>query len=260
MLRLFRMALALPRFRPALVAWRSSAFGVALLLLGCAGGDEVAARAASSVGSVRLLLALLLGAGLSFAGSLPMTGPLALLVLDRAVARERASAFWIACAGALVEGGIAGAIGTLLPLVLRHSTAIVLVARVGGAVVILAVGVSLLVRPQMVTELKTERKRESFVAGLLATALNPTLIATWTVTVTALNANGLLDGGLRAGSIFGAGVAAGVLGWCGLVLWLSRADWTERLGRYRTRLGRSIGGILVLVAVLILLRVVFGGN
>jgi len=279
---LSRMVLAARRSRSALVWWRLHLLGklpvrkrllgklpvglswlcfAALCLgaIGCGRGDEVAARAANSVGSVRLALAFLLGAGLSFAGSLPMTGPLSLLVLDRAVVRQRGSAFWIGCAGAIVEGAIAGAVGTLLPLVLRHSATIVLVARVGGALVILGVGVSLLVRPQMVTELKTDRKRESFVAGLLATALNPTLIATWTVTVTALNANGLLDGGLHAGSIFGAGVAAGVLGWCALVLWLSHANWTERLGRYRTRLGRSIGGILVLVSVGILLRVAFGG-
>lgn len=226
-----------------------------LLCCSCASEDEVVARAAHTEGWLRLLLALLLGLLLSFFGSLPMTGPLALLVLDRAVTRQRASAFWIAGAGAMVEGVIAGAVGTLLPLVLRHSTTIVLVARVAGALVILIVGMSLLLRPQLVAQLRTDQKRQSLMAGVLATALNPTLLATWTVTVTALNANGLLDGGLAAGSAFAVGVTAGVIAWCGLLLWVSRAGWTDKLVNSRAKLGRGIGGFLVLVGLAIFVRV-----
>src|SRR5687767_13271145 len=135
-----------------------------------------------------MLTALALGFGLAFVGSAPMTGPLALLVLDRVIVLQRGSAFWIALAGSLVEGFIALVIGTFLPLVLQHSQTIVLLARVSGALVICAVGVTLLARPGVLDAIKTERKRQSFLAGFLATALNPTLLATWTVAVTALHA------------------------------------------------------------------------
>lgn len=201
-----------------------------------------------------MLTALVLGFGLAFVGSVPMTGPLALLVLDRVIVQQRASAFWIALAGALVEGCIAGAIGTFLPLVLQHSQLIVLLARVSGALVIFAVGVTLLVRPGVLDAIKTDRKRQSFLAGFLATALNPTLLATWTVAVTALHANGLLGGGYRAGLAFGAGVGAGALGWFVLILLLARRWSPQRAAAYRGGIVRVVGVILILLGAVVFIR------
>lgn len=202
-----------------------------------------------------MLTALVLGFGLAFVGSAPMTGPLALLVLDRVIVLQRVSAFWIALAGALVEGFIAAVLGTFLPLVLRHSQTIVILARVSGALVIFAVGVTLLLRPGVVDSIKTECKRQSFLAGFLATALNPTLLATWTVAVTALHANGLLAGGYRIGLAFGAGVGVGALAWFVLVLLLARRWSPERAAAYRGALARAVGVILILLGAIVLIRV-----
>jgi threonine/homoserine/homoserine lactone efflux protein len=201
-----------------------------------------------------MLTALALGFGLAFVGSVPMTGPLALLVLDRAIVRQRASAFWIALAGSLVEGLIAAGIGTFLPLVLQHSQTIVLLARVSGALVIFAVGVTLLVRPGVLDAIKTERKRQSFLAGFLATALNPTLLATWTVAVTALHANGLLPGGYRTGLAFGVGVGAGAVAWFALILLLARRWSPRRASAYRGALARAVGVILILLGAIVFIR------
>lgn len=201
-----------------------------------------------------MLTALALGFGLAFVGSAPMMGPLALLVLDRALVLQRASAFWIALAGALVEGFIAAVIGTFLPLVLQHSHAIVLLARVTGALVICAVGVTLLVRPQVLGAIKTQRKRHSFLAGFLATALNPTLLATWTVVVTALHESGLLAGGYRSGVAFGTGVASGALAWFVLILVIATRWSPRRAATYRGALARAVGVILILVGAIVLIR------
>jgi threonine/homoserine/homoserine lactone efflux protein len=194
-----------------------------------------------------LLVALGLGAGLAFIGSIPMTGPLALLVLDRIIALQRRAALWIALAGALVEGTIAAVVATLLPLVLRHSETIVQLARLSGAIVIFAVGATLALRPELLESIKTERKRQSFAAGFLTTALNPTLLATWTVTVTALHANGLLDGTSWTGLTFGVGVALGAVGWFLLVLVLARGTRLTRLRLHRAGFGRSVGVLLALL-------------
>ncbi len=199
-------------------------------------------------------MALVLGFGLSFIGTAPMAGPLALLVLDRALAAQRAAAFWISLAGALVEGVVAGAVATFLPLVLPHSGAIVQLARLSGALVIFVVGAALVLYPGVLEAIKTERKRQSFVAGFLATALNPTLLATWTVTVTALHASELLRGGWLAGLAFGAGVAVGALAWFAVILWLSRYGSLNRLTRYRPVFGRAIGVILVVVGAALFIR------
>jgi len=247
---------------------RAQGAGLALLaalLVGCAKGEhqvgvQLVEQVAQTPGSWRLLLALLLGFGLSLLGSLPMTGPLALIVLDRVVSGQRRSAFWIACSGALVEGVIAAAIAAFLPLVLEHSTSIVRIARVSGAAVIFAVGLVLVFRPQTVTQLETQNKNQSLMVGFLATSLNPTLLATWTIAVTALHANGLLDGGYREGPLFGGGVVLGVLAWFGALVLLGRLGSPERMNRYRGALGRSVGVLLLLVSVLTFLRAFDGSD
>jgi hypothetical protein len=88
----------------------------------------------------------------------------------------------------------------------------------------------------------------------LATALNPTLLATWTVTVTALHANELLNGGWLAGLLFGAGVAAGALAWFAVILWLSRYGSLNRLTQYRPLFGRAIGVVLAVVGAALFVR------
>jgi len=239
-----------------LVLWLS----LGISLLACNTSPEVLARAASTVGPTRLLLALLLGFALSLAASLPMSGPLALLVLDRTLMGERAAAFWITLAGALVEGCIAAGIGSLLPLVLQHSSRIVLFARSSGALVILVVGVALLLRPGALSGVETQRRSQSLLAGFLTTALNPTLLATWTIAVTALHANGLLDGGVQSGLLFGAGVVLGVLAWFFVLLRLARTASPVRMTRYRSAIGRSIGALLLFVSALTFLRIALGGD
>ncbi len=206
-----------------------------------------------------LLVAFGLGAGLAFVGSIPMTGPLALLVLDRLIAAQTRAALWIALAGALVEGVIAAAVATLLPLVLRHSEAIVGYARLSGALVIFGVGMTLAIRPELLESIKTDRKRQSFTAGFLTTALNPTLLATWTVTVTALHANGLLEGELGVGLMFGLGVSAGAIGWFLLIWLLLRYKRPQLLTRHRTAFGRGIGVVLAALGALLFARAAWPG-
>lgn len=208
---------------------------------------------AQAGGASSILLVLGLGFVLSLLGSLPMTGPLALLVLDRVMGGQRRSALWIALSGALVEGIIAAIVATLLPLVLRHSTSLVQVGRVSGAVVIFIVGLGLVLRPQTVSEIETHHRGQSLLVGFLATSLNPTLVATWTIAVTALHANELLEGGFWEGQAFGAGVVLGVLAWFGVLLALARLSAPERLRHYRGALGRSVGGILLVVGAVTLL-------
>lgn len=203
-----------------------------------------------------LLLPLGLGGGLAFVGSVPMTGPLALLVIDRLLGAQRRAALWIAAAGALVEGFIAALVATLLPLVLRHSEVIIRGARTSGALVIFGVGVTLAIRPELLSAIKTEHKRQSFTAGFLSTALNPTLLATWTVAVTALHDAGLLRGGPGAGLAFGVGAGAGSLGWFVLLALLARQLPVWRLTRHRARLGRAIGVVLAVVGAVLFARAV----
>jgi threonine/homoserine/homoserine lactone efflux protein len=195
-----------------------------------------------------MLEALVLGFGLSFVGSIPMTGPLALLVIDRVIALQRRAAFWIAFAGAVVEALVAAAVATFLPLLLPRSDTIIRFARSSGALVIFAVGVLLLVRPHLLSTIKTEHHHHSLLAGVLATALNPTLLATWTVIVTSLHSSGTIDGGYPSGLSFGFGVGSGALAWFVLVIVLARRfSVLQQFTHRRVELARTVGVLLMLV-------------
>lgn len=202
-----------------------------------------------------MLEALVLGFGLSFVGSIPMTGPLALLVLDRIIAVQRAAAFWIAVAGALVEAVVAGAVATFLPLLLPRSELVIRFARSSGALVIFGVGVLLMIRPELLTAIKTERKQHSLLAGFLATALNPTLLATWTVIVTSLHSSGVLAAGYLSGLAFGLGVGGGALAWFFVVILLSNRFRLQQLTNHRLELGRAVGVLLMLVGGALLIQI-----
>jgi threonine/homoserine/homoserine lactone efflux protein len=202
-----------------------------------------------------MLEALIMGFGLSFVGSIPMTGPLALLVVDRIISTQRAAAFWIAVAGALVEAVVAAAVATFLPLLLPRSESLIWIARSSGALVIFSVGVVLMVRPQLLSAIKTERKEHSLLAGFLTTALNPTLLATWTVIVTSLHSSGMLSAGYVSGLAFGLGVGAGALGWFIAVIVLSSRFRFQRLIEHRLELGRIVGVLLMLVGGAILIQI-----
>lgn len=203
-----------------------------------------------------VLLTFGLGSALAFLGSVPMTGPLALLVLDRLLTAQRRAAVWIAFAGALVEGFIAALVATLLPLVLRHSESIVRHARLSGSLVIFAVGMTLTVRPDLLDAIKTDRKRQSFSAGFLTTALNPTLLATWTITVTALHDADLVEGGFQSGLAFGFGALTGAFGWFVLLALIARRIPVASLTRHRATFGRAIGIILAVLGAALFARAV----
>lgn len=201
-----------------------------------------------------MLTAFVLGFVLAFLGSVPMTGPLALLVLDRILAAQRASAFWIAFAGSLVEAVVAAFVAILLPRFLVHSDAVVRWTRQSGAVLIFGIGVMLMARPEVLAAIKTDRRQHSLVAGFLTTALNPTLFATWTVTVTALHASGAFDPGRDPGVAFGGGVGTGALAWFVLLIALARRFRLERLTKYRRELGRGLGVVLALLGAFLFFR------
>jgi threonine/homoserine/homoserine lactone efflux protein len=57
------------------------------------------------------------------------------------------------------------------------------------------------------------QKRRGFVLGASVTLLNPTIIASWTVVVTAAHGAGVLVPGLLPAVGFALGVGVGVVGW-----------------------------------------------
>ena len=84
---------------------------------------------------------------IAFVGSVPIAGPLAALVLDRAMKGDRRGGLSLALGGALVEASYAFGAALLFPVVVAHSGTVILATRGVGAVLIGICGLVLLVHP-----------------------------------------------------------------------------------------------------------------
>jgi threonine/homoserine/homoserine lactone efflux protein len=190
-----------------------------------------------------LLLALLVGATMGFVGSMPVAGPVAVLVLERGLIRRGREGLGIALGAACGESVYAflaawgiGAVFAAYPRVLP-------ISRLVGAGVLVVVGVYLATRRRTASPpprgVPAEgQKRRGFVLGASLTLANPTIIASWTVAVTAAHGAGLLVSGPLPATAFAVGVGFGIAGWFATMLRLLsrfqrglRAETVDRLLR-----------------------------
>jgi threonine/homoserine/homoserine lactone efflux protein len=172
----------------------------------------------------QIVLAILVGAVMGFVGSMPIAGPVAVIVLERGMVRRQREGLGIALGAAAGESLYAflaawgvGAILSAHPHVLPFS-------RLLGAGVLVALGIYLAVRrsrPQDETRSHTEvvgQRRRGALLGASLTLLNPTIIASWTVAVAAVHSTGLLAFGVTAAVGFALGVGLGIVGWFATML------------------------------------------
>jgi threonine/homoserine/homoserine lactone efflux protein len=171
-----------------------------------------------------LALALTSGVVMGFVGSMPVAGPVAVLVLERGLIRRAREGLGIALGSAASETVYAffacwgvGAVVAAYPAVLP-------VSRLFGAAVLIALGITLATRrhrppPERTVETPQRgQKRRGFVLGASLTLLNPTIIASWTVVVTAAHGAGLLEPGLWPAIAFAVGVGLGIVAWFAVLL------------------------------------------
>lgn len=165
-----------------------------------------------------ILLPILLGFGIAFVGSMPIAGPLAVLVVRRATEREYRSAFFVTLGGALAEALVALVVGITFPLLGSLVANVVQLARGVGAAVLLAAGLLLLVRPQIGSGVRPRRRHTSIFVGMAAAGMNPTIVATWLLVLTSLYGVGWLSLSYTSALLFALGVLGGVVAWFSLLL------------------------------------------
>jgi threonine/homoserine/homoserine lactone efflux protein len=193
-----------------------------------------------------LLVALLLGFGLAFVGSVPMSGPVAVLFLARLLNAERLAALLVALGGAVVEAGYAFGVASLLPRLVGRTHVVVLVSLALGSVVVTTLGAVLFARPNILHQAADTSARRGFLRGALSSLFNPTLIATWTVAVSTLYANGWLSKHVSSAAGLAFGVALGSLTWFATLLAITKARPFHVTPTLRTKLLRAMGSLLVL--------------
>jgi threonine/homoserine/homoserine lactone efflux protein len=171
-----------------------------------------------------LVLALMAGAAMGFIGSMPIAGPVAVLVLERGLVRRGREGLGIALGAAAGESVYAFFASWGVGAVIGAHPGVVPASRLFGAAVLVALGVYLGTRPQRpppepaAQSAQPGQKRRGFVLGASLTLLNPTIIASWTVVVTAAHGAGLLEPGLWPAVAFAGGVGLGIVAWFAVLL------------------------------------------
>jgi threonine/homoserine/homoserine lactone efflux protein len=151
----------------------------------------------------------------AFLGSMPLAGPIAILTLSRAASGRYGEALRIGFGAAVAEGIYAGlafwGFATFLP---RH--ALVAPISQGATSVLLAVlGVRFVFwRPPAENGADPrESKAGTAFLGFSISALNPTLLVTWSAVVAFLYARGVEQSSTVVAIPFGASATVGVAAW-----------------------------------------------
>lgn len=161
---------------------------------------------------MQVLLVFAAALGFGFVGSIPLTGPIAVLVLSRSVAGDYRTARQIGLGAALAEGLYAG-IACFAFTALNASTLLRPIADAATMVVLIALGLYFAQwRYHEKPTRETHGQRGGWI-GFSIAIVNPTLLVTWSAVVAALSGRGLGNGSVLLAVPFGLGAAVGVAGW-----------------------------------------------
>jgi threonine/homoserine/homoserine lactone efflux protein len=182
-----------------------------------------------------MLVAALLGFVFGWLGSVPVAGPISALVVTRGIEGRMRAGLFIALGGGIAEAFYAFLAFWGFSTYLIQYPVIVPISRAGGAIVLVALGISFLVKPskeRSVDYAPRDSAWSSFALGAWLCLINPTLIATWSAVVTTLYSTEAIDFESSQALPFAVGCGLGIAGWYFVVLWL--------IHRYRERFSRAI--------------------
>jgi threonine/homoserine/homoserine lactone efflux protein len=165
-----------------------------------------------------VFFALLAGTVMGFIGSMPIAGPIAVLVLERGLIRRQREGLGVALGAAAAESVYAFLAFWGLGTVLYASPTLQQASRLVGAAVMVTLGVYLAKRKSSARVPESEvpvagRKRRGFLLGLSVTFLNPTIIVSWTMVTATVHSTGLVQPGPLSAVVFALGVGAGIVLW-----------------------------------------------
>ncbi len=199
-----------------------------------------------------MLVIAIAGLLFGFFGSMPLAGPISVLVFSRGVQGRFRTGFFTSLGASVAESLYAFAAFYGLAALLEQVPQVIPWSRGIAAVMLALVGVMLVREDRLPTPREgRERKRHAILAGFLVTALNPTLLATWSAASTTLLATGWVPLTPDLAWLFALGVCIGDIAWYSLLLKVTHV--------YRSRVGMGVLVTTVRVtgAFLILLSVYF---
>jgi threonine/homoserine/homoserine lactone efflux protein len=162
---------------------------------------------------MRLVATCLIAMAFGFFGSMPLAGPIAVMVFSRASRRRYSEALQIGIGAAVAEGLYAAvAFWSFTSLLARHPL-VVPVSRAVTAVVLSAMGVRFALWKTRDPKDEAEQRSGTSLVGFSLSAINPTLLVTWSAAVAFLYAKGLGESSALAAIPFGLCAGAGIALW-----------------------------------------------
>lgn len=194
------------------------------------------------------MFAVLLGALMGFVGSIPVAGPISLLVVAHGT-RDSRLALGVAAGGAIAESLYAYAAFFGLAALLARHPELQTVTRALGALTMTALGLHFVRRRPRVAAAAPEA-RGAFARGVAlgfgVTIVNPGFIATWSAATTVVVSSGLVPAlRPREALPFALGALAGIVAWFSLLIALLRRLGGGLSTRALDRLVRLIGAALL---------------
>ena len=163
---------------------------------------------------MRLLAICLLALVFGYMGSMPLAGPIAIMAVARASRGKYSESLRIGLGAAAAEGIYAGlAFWGFTTFLARHAI-VVPVSRAVTAIVLTAIGFRFVFwMPPEEPKDARENKAGTALLGFSVSAINPTLLLTWSAAVAALYSRGLKEPSPAYAIPFGLCAAAGIGGW-----------------------------------------------
>jgi threonine/homoserine/homoserine lactone efflux protein len=148
-----------------------------------------------------------------FVGSMPLAGPIAIMAVARASRGKYSEALRVGLGAAAAEGLYAAVAFWGFTTFLANHAIVAPISRAVTAVVLVAIGVRFMFWKPTEGKDTQENKAGTALLGFSVSAINPTLLLTWSAAVAALYSRGLKEASPVYAIPFGLCAAAGIGGW-----------------------------------------------
>jgi threonine/homoserine/homoserine lactone efflux protein len=162
---------------------------------------------------MRLIAICLVALVFGFGGSMPLAGPIALMSVARASRGKYSEALRIGLGAAVAEGLYAALAFWGFTTFLASHAFVVPLSHTVTAIVLAAVGIRFVFWTPSEGKDTRENKAGTALLGFSVSAINPTLLLTWSAAVAALYSRGLKEASSAYAIPFGLCAAAGIGSW-----------------------------------------------
>jgi threonine/homoserine/homoserine lactone efflux protein len=205
-----------------------------------------------------MLVAFVLGLTCGFVGSIPIAGPAAVLIVERALSGHGRAALGVAAGTAAAEAGYALLAFLGMTAALSRFPWMLSASRIVGAIILIGLGLYFALGPRRQpsdpASNRRARARDGLWLGLVVTCVNPTLIVTWSAVVTILHSTGFLRVEPLDAFPFGLGVCAGVAGWFAVLIAILEKLRSRVRDSMMEKIVRALGWILLACGAALLVK------